>query len=285
MFNGNYLRSDTGRVVVTKKKRRGWKKLSYKKALWTCLGLLILFILIPSIYRFTINAFRDGLPTTRAIRHVYFQNFGVEIPTGYAIHGIDISHHQMDISWNEVASIDVKGVRIQFAFIKATEGITRQDQHFSRNWRKCKSAGLIRGAYHFYYPTRDAKQQAENFIKQVDLLPGDLPPVLDVEVSKHKSKAEIVAGCTEWCEIIEEHYGVKPIIYTSPGFYDKYLKDDFKDYPLWIAHYYEELPRMKHRSWDFWQHTDRAYVRGIGKQVDLNVFNGDLEDLKDLCLD
>lgn len=211
--------------------------------------------------------------------------FGVSVPSGYTIHGIDISHHQKAIDWANVAAVDSKGNCIKFAFIKATEGITRQDLHFSSNWKNSKKAGLIRGAYHYYYPTRDATKQAENFISEVELTAGDLPPVLDIEVSKGKSKEEIVEGALIWCKAVEEHYGIKPIIYTNPVFYEKYLKDDFDDYPLWIAHYYKEKPRMQHREWIFWQHTDCAIIKGIDKPVDLNVFNGDLDDLLSLCIE
>lgn len=248
------------------------------------LFLLILLILIPTIYRTLSTFVKSGFSVSNAKQYHNLAHFGVAVPTGYEIHGIDISHHQKNIEWAEVAAINVEGTCIHFAFIKATEGITRQDRHFSKNWQMSKQAGLIRGAYHFYYPTRNAKLQAENFIKQVDLEPGDLPPVLDIEVSKNKSKAEIVKGCREWCDIVEKHYGIQPIIYTNINFYNRYLKDDFEDYVLWIAHYYEDSPRMDHRSWSFWQHTDCAEITGIDKPVDFNVFNGSMKELKKLCI-
>jgi lysozyme len=272
-------------LTAKRKKQKKKSKISYKKVFLTVIILIALIIAVPAAWRSVRMFVKYGINAISVNQHDNILNFGVALPIGYGVHGIDISHHQKTINWPEVATIDVNGNKINFAFIKATEGITRQDNNFKRNWKKSKEAGLIRGAYHFYYPTRDAKKQAENFISQVILEPGDLPPVLDIELSKGKTKDEIVAGCKIWCETIEEHYGVKPIFYTNPNFYDKYLKDDFEDYPLWIAHYYKEVPKMHHREWIFWQHTDCASIKGIDKPVDLNVFKGDLDDLLKLCIE
>lgn len=254
--------------------------------LYLFVGLILLLIIIagPPVYRFTDSFFSSGFSFSEAEQYHNLKNFGVPVPTGYKVHGIDVSHHQGRINWTEVDTMNSNGIRISFAFLKATEGITRQDRQFERNWKKTKDAGILRGAYHFYHPSRNASDQAQNFIKQVKLLPGDLPPVLDIEVSNRKSKKEIVAGALEWCRIIEDHYGVKPIIYTSPGFYNKYLTDDFDDYLLWIAHYNKEIPDMHHRKWHFWQHTNKAKINGVKGGVDMNVFNGSLSKLQRMCL-
>ena len=37
-------------------------------------------------------------------------------------------------------------------------------------------------------------------------------------------------------------------------------------------------------KWHFWQHTDVGSVPGIKEDVDLNVFNGSLEELKKLTI-
>jgi lysozyme len=269
---------------ASKKRKRVKRKYSIRKIASTGIIVLVLAILSQSIIRSIKLFIKEGFEFNEVVQTENLLNFGVPLPSGYKVHGIDISHHQKHIKWSDVASIDVNGTKICFAFIKATEGITRHDNNFTINWKNSKKAGIMRGAYHFYYPTRDAVKQANNFINHVKLEPGDLPPVLDIELSKGKSKDDIVKGCREWCNTIEEHYGVKPIIYTNPTFYDKYLKDDFEDYPLWIAHYHKELPRMHHRDWIFWQHTDRATITGISKPVDLNVFNGSLRDLSRHCI-
>lgn len=255
--------------------------------LYLLAGLALIFVILigPTVYRSAVALYKSGFSFSKAKQYHNLRSFGVPIPGGYKVHGIDVSNHQGRINWEEVDTMNINGITIDFVFLKATEGITRQDLQFKRNWEKTKKAGILRGAYHYFHPTRDAAEQARNFINEVDLEPGDLPPVLDIEKSNRKSKKEIVDGALVWCRMVEEHYGVKPIIYTSTGFYNRYLADDFKDYPLWIAHYYKEMPNMSHRKWQFWQHTDKAKINGIKGIVDLNVFNGSRSRLEGMCLE
>ncbi len=201
--------------------------------------------------------------------------YGIDIPVGYSIHGIDVSRHQGNIGWLAVKNMESKGVKIDFAFIKATEGLGNVDKQFRRNWLKIKEAGIARGAYHFFLATKSGKAQALNFINTVKLEPGDLPPVLDIEqlygVPPEKMRKEI----KDWLNMVEAHYNVKPLIYTYVHFYEKYLGEEFDEYPLWIAHYFEkDKPRID-RKWLFWQHNDGGRVNGILPKVDFNVFNSD----------
>ena len=124
-------------------------------------------------------------------------------------------------------------------------------------------------------------KQADFFINSVKLEPGDLPPVLDIE-KKGKDIPKLQADLKHWLRRIENHYGVKPIIYASYKFKNRYLNDSvFNSYPYWIAHYYVDSVYYK-GDWKFWQHTDVGTLPGIKEQVDLNVFNGGLEGLNAL---
>jgi lysozyme len=208
-------------------------------------------------------------------KFVRYPEFGIGIPAGYSIHGIDVSRYQKQIEWDEVKNMQVRDVRLGFVFIKATEGIGNVDPQFQRNWKKSKQAGMIRGAYHFFIASKDGKMQAQHFIRQVKLEPGDLPPVLDVEQRNYVSVAELKREVKKWLAAAEEYYGVKPIIYTNVDFYNQNLGSEFDSYPLWVAHYYEtHQPRIK-RGWHFWQHHDGGRVNGIRHPVDFNVFAGD----------
>jgi lysozyme len=206
---------------------------------------------------------------------VRYREFGIPIPEEYQIHGIDVSRYQETISWDAVHDMEVNDIRLGFAFIKATEGNGNVDPFFRRNWRKAKTAGIIRGAYHFFIVTKDGKTQAQNFIKRVELESGDLPPVLDVEQTFGASAVQVRKEVKEWLNVIESYYSVKPIIYTNVDFYERYLKDAFDDYPLWVAHYLQpHQPRIT-RDWTFWQHSEQGRVNGIYTRVDFDVFNGD----------
>ena len=221
---------------------------------------------------------------SRQAEFIRYPEFRIPIPAGYEIHGIDISHHQGRIAWTAVKAMQVQDIQLSFAFMKATEGITRTDPFFKRNWQRSKEAGLIRGAYHFYLVNRDAAKQANNFVRTVNLERGDLPPVLDVEQTGGRSSATIRKGVGEWLRLVEAHYGIKPIIYTNADFYTQHLKGHFDDYPLWVAHYLQpHQPRIK-RDWQFWQHSEKGRVNGIYTHVDFNVFNGSKEQFAALLV-
>ena len=211
--------------------------------------------------------------------------FGVSTPKYYTICGIDVSRYQEKIDWEKVAKTrsGKDSLAISFAFIKATEGKTLKDPQFIYNWENAKKNNILIGAYHYYKPNINSKLQADNFMATVELEKGDFPPVLDIEETGRFGNDNMRQGIKNWLNIIEKHYGVKPIIYCYVDFYERILKtDDFKDYPFWIAHYYENELRVKEK-WHFWQHSDKARVDGIQTKVDLNVFNGTFKDLKKLC--
>lgn len=220
----------------------------------------------------------------RKARFVRYEAFGIEVPVSYSVHGIDVSKYQQLIDWESVKAMDVEDIRLRFAFIKATEGNGNEDRFFKRNWQRSKEAGLARGAYHFFIATKSGKTQAENFISTVELQPGDLPPVLDVEQSYGVKGEKLRQRVKEWLVAVENYYGVKPILYTNVDFYKQVLKDEFDDYPLWVAHYLQkERPRI-HRDWHFWQYSEQGHVNGILYKTDFNVFNGDSTAFKSILI-
>ena len=206
---------------------------------------------------------------------VRYDGFNIDVPLGYSVHGIDISRHQGNIAWNAVKAMQVKDIKLDFAYIKATEGLTKTDVYYKRNWMKCRELYIPHGAYHFYLANKSGAAQAIHFIKTVKLLPGDLPPVVDIE-QLYGAKPDVMRTELKlYLNMIEIQYGVKPIIYTYVNFYENYLGKDFDTYPLWIAHYVQrKQPRIK-RDWLFWQFNEHGTVNGISSLTDFNVFNGD----------
>jgi lysozyme len=216
---------------------------------------------------------------------VTYPEFGIPIPENFSIHGIDVSHHQQNINWDLVESMQVKKIKIGFAFIKATEGIGRVDSRYNYNWTKAKQKNMSRGAYHFFLATKSGKLQAQNFIDVVSLKKGDLPPVLDVEQTYGVRTEQLRKEVKAFLETVENYYGVKPIIYTNVDFYRQQLGSGFDEYPLWAAHYLEQQNPRIDRSWIFWQHSERGHVNGILTNVDFNVFNGDSASFQKLLID
>lgn len=214
----------------------------------------------------------------------HYNEFGIDIPSNYKIHGIDVSHHQQDINWKLVKEMQVKKIAIGFVFIKATEGTSLVDDEYSNNMESAKEAGVARGAYHFFNASKSGKLQAANFIETVKLKKGDLPPVLDVEQVNGASILDLQQRVADFLAMVEKKYIVKPIIYCNADFYKIFLAGRFDDYPLWVAHYLvKDKPRID-RNWIFWQHSESGQVTGIRTNVDFNVFNGDSSDFKALLI-
>lgn len=209
-------------------------------------------------------------------RWAHINKLGIRLPLRYATHGIDVSHHNDDINWDKLRQMRFEDLRLQFAFVKATEGTSLIDPDFKRNWKQADAVGLYRGAYHFYIPWKAPQPQAANFIKTAKLKKGDLPPVLDFEIGTNAfSRQQIIKNLKIWLDLVEKHYGVRPIIYTNADFYKRYLKDNLDQYPLWIADYSRHtLNRYDDANILFWQHSKTGWVEGINTQVDYNVFLG-----------
>lgn len=213
-----------------------------------------------------------------------FREYDICMPFGYQVHGMDISRYQGKINWEELKLNQSQRYPLQFVFVKATEGGDFKDINFNDNFESARKHGIIRGAYHFYIPSTPPEKQADFFINTVKLDSGDLPPVLDIEVMGKKEPEELRKNLKIWLDKIEEHYKVKPILYTSFKFKTRFLSDStFNSYPYWIAHYYVDSVAYQ-GEWKFWQHTDRAVVPGIPDRVDLNIFNGSLRELTEMTL-
>jgi lysozyme len=203
-----------------------------------------------------------------------YPGYGIWMPNDFEVHGIDVSRFQKQINWPLVRKMRDGNIAIKFAFIKATEGSNFVDQQFARNWKKCRENNLARGAYHFFSTTSSGHEQALHFINHVKLLPGDLPPVLDIEKLNGQDVDEFLNEIEIWLKVIENHYKVTPIIYSNAAFYNKYLNFRFGKYPLWVAHYQNRKRPAVEKEWQFWQHNEGGRVNGINAFVDFNVFNG-----------
>lgn len=207
-----------------------------------------------------------------------------------SVQGVDVSHHQGIIDWSTVA-----GAGTLFAFAKATEGDSFVDSQFVANWAGMKSAGIMRGAYHFFHPAKPAKAQADKFLEVVNALePGDLPPALDIEETPGHNewndllKDDRVNVAVDWLNQIGQALGVRPFLYTRRGFVKKYLGDPgpLASFPLWIAHYTNSSQPTVPAGWDqwtLWQYSESGTVEGIAGSVDLDDFNGSFGDLQGLA--
>lgn len=248
----------------------------YPRWAWWIGGTAVILLYVFLFYHFFVG------PTGFRWRVLYGD---AEYPEGYEIHGIDISHYQGKIDWEQLKNAMIKGCPVRFVIIKSTEGSSRLDENFRENFNQARDFGFIRGVYHFWSNKSTAREQAYYFLDQVHLTDGDLPPVLDIEHKPaDKSVEDFQRDVLTWLHIVEDKYHVKPIIYTYYKFKEQYLSAPvFEDYPYWIAHYYVDKVQYKGK-WKFWQHTDVGKLPGIKGYVDFNIYNGSYYELKQLCI-
>ena len=203
-------------------------------------------------------------------------------PTGPDVSGWQ---HRAPLAWSTVSASGQA-----FVFVKATEGATFTNSFFASDWTAARRVGLLRGAYHYARPSLgSAVPQARRFIAVAGTagLPGDLPPVLDLEEDGGLTPVQLSAWARQFLEETRRLTGRTPLIYTYPNFWRGAMAGTtaFADYPLWIASYTSgPSPVMPGwQTWTFWQYTAAGRLPGIAGPVDLNRYNGSLTNLRRLA--
>lgn len=225
---------------------------------------------------------------------------GQNYKVGETVYGIDISHYQNKVKWQDTyiccnkdgrstgkASVPVLYIQpVLFTYIKATEGASITDEMYEQNATEAKKYGIHTGAYHFLTQTASAKEQADNFIAHAKLAKGDMPPVLDLEKGGGAVPvddtvfAQIIPIAKEWLKLVEAAYKTTPVIYTNMKIYDTFIKNDasFSKYPLWLASPGTQKPDVANCK--IWQFSQHGTVNGVGSEfVDINLFDGDYNEL------
>ncbi|MCP4220534.1 MAG: hypothetical protein GY765_38255 [bacterium] len=186
------------------------------------------------------------------------------------ITGIDVSHYSGSVGWTKV-----KAAGSTFGIVKATEGMDDKDPTFDSHWPALKAAGLVRGAYHFYITHDDPEKQAAFFTSTVTLEKGDLAPIVDIESLAKNTEPGLATRLQTFLDILEKHYGIKPIIYTDKSFWNANLKTGFDTYPLWLAEYGVDTPNLpgSWKTYYLWQYKGDVTTPGVEKTADLSKLN------------
>ena len=190
--------------------------------------------------------------------------------TNFPRQGIDVSHHQDAIDW---AALPAQGV--DFAYIKASEGGDHRDTRFAANWQASRTAGVRRGAYHFFTLCRPGADQAANFIAAVPAEPDALPPAVDLEymgncAGRRPTVEAFHAELAIFLAAVEAHYGKRALLYLTEEFDAAYQVSARVDRPLWLRSLVFE-PRFGARPWTLWQVSNFRRLDGIAGRVDWNV--------------
>lgn len=223
--------------------------------------------------------------------------------TSHRVYGIDISKYQhvsgrkrYGIDWSRlrithlghISTKKVEGVvdyPVSFVYIKATEGGTVLNPYYAIDLRAARCHGYPVGAYHFF-STKPADKQAVFFLKKAALRRGDLPPMLDMELSE--AQIRVMGGIQSvfremlvWLRMVADRTGTKPLVYISQNYVNKYWSEapvELQEYPVWVARYGDYKPYV-HLL--YWQLSPDGTVRGIRNRVDIDVFNGSAEHFRD----
>jgi lysozyme len=199
-------------------------------------------------------------------------------PYGHSIRGFDAS---TDVAW---ATAKARGLR--FAFLQ-TSVAGRPNEAFARGWAMARACGIPRGAYFLLSPTGDAGAQAERLVSAITGDPGELPPVVDVELTPGCKAPCCAASATTWAtavakalETVEHGTGRAPLLYTVADFWKECLENTsrFAKRPLWLAGYptFDAAPRPGFGGWQRWVFYQAAGNARLGKGVvDTDVFGGD----------
>ena len=203
----------------------------------------------------------------------------------YDVRGVDVSAYQGRIDWPTLAAQDV-----DFAYLKATGGSGFVDERFDDNLRGARKAGLLVGAYHFFSFESPGRSQAERIVATVPADDDLLPVAIDVEhygdyVGDPPDPEAVRVQLTALVDALREHYGVEPVIYATQSAYARYVAGHFPGTPIWIRSVYAPPHLTDDRRWTFWQYSDHDRLDGYDGEepsIDVNVFHGDLDELRAL---
>lgn len=172
---------------------------------------------------------------------------------------------------------------ISFIYIKSTEGISIRNKYYLGDYAESRKHGYRTGSYHFFSVRTAAVSQARYFLMNTRYQNGDMPPVLDVEPTPSEVNAmggpnELLRRVRAWLELVESTLHVRPVLYVSQKFVNRYLTDEVvngtylrDNYHIWIARYGEYKPDV---HLIYWQLSQDGRVAGIHFPVDINIFNG-----------
>lgn len=185
------------------------------------------------------------------------------------IQGIDVSHYQGNINWRKVAGSG----EVSYVYVKATEGEKLVDATLRQNLIGARQAGLYVGVYHFFRPNVNVQSQFLNFTRNVHPNDMDLIPIVDIEHRGRESLASFRSKLKQFLDKVEHYYGVRPILYTSRDFYNKYLSGPFTNYKYMIARYHPEVPELcDDAAFVMWQYSATSRLPGISHNVDRSCF-------------
>jgi lysozyme len=198
--------------------------------------------------------------------------------------GLDLSHGDGKWDANKAAKAGVS-----FIYTKATQQVV--DSTYYANMAAAKSAGILRGSFHFWDWRMSDTAQANLFISTIKADPGELPPMIDYEMDPTPygiTKSLAQGRLWNMVSAVQKALGVTPGIYTGFYFWADWGSTNagWSVFPLWEA-WWEPENVVKvpppWSAWKIWQYSGKGYGPDYGAEalgIDLDYFNGTVDDLK-----
>ncbi len=192
--------------------------------------------------------------------------------------GIDVSVHQGEIDWQQVAASPVEFVFLRLGYRGYESGLLNMDRYAQENYQGAKAAGLKVGVYFFSQALnpQEAVEEAEFVLAQTADWELELPIVYDWEyVGEHARTADMdarqVTDCTlAFCRTIAAAGRDVMIYFNSHQAQEHLILEEVTDYPFWLAMYTDRMTYAY--KVQLWQYTDSGHVPGIEGNVDLNLW-------------
>lgn len=193
--------------------------------------------------------------------------------------GIDVSVHQGEIDWRQVADAGVEFAMLRLGFRGSSTGALTLDNNFVQNARGAAEAGIPIGVYFYSQAVseEEAQEEAEYVLRELDGLEVTFPVAYDLEeYPASGARTEGLTGeqatknAAAFCRKIEEA-GYLPAVYTNAdwasGMYDL---ESLSPTLIWYADY-REAPSLA-GGFSMWQYSEKGTLPGVeSRYVDLDL--------------
>ena len=213
-----------------------------------------------------------------------FQYVGpyLRLRDGESYTGIDVSHWQKLIDWEEVKASGVDFAMIRLGYRGYEKGTLNMDTYANANLSGAIEAGLDVGVYFFSQAITPEEAEEEAYFVVEKLEPYkdhiNMPVVFDWEhVSDGDARTadmrdpDILTDCTLAFLQTVEAAGYRPMVYFNRTQSWKYLNlEELKQYDFWLAAYTQRM-EFPYKI-QMWQYTNKGKVPGVSGECDINIY-------------
>ena len=197
---------------------------------------------------------------------------------GESVLGIDVSSHQGEIDWNQVAQAGVKFAIVRLGYRGYESGVVAADRYALENLRGAREAGIQVGAYFFSQAlnVEEAREEARFCLELLDGYALDFPLVFDWAYVRETARtanfdSRTLTDCTiAFCEEVKQG-GCEPMVYFNTHLArEGFLLEELTEYDFWLAMY--DVPMTFPYRVQMWQYTQSGTVPGIEGCVDIDLY-------------